>query len=559
MTKQKQENLIKLAPKAIVNLRSQYRAKRLGLVFGAGISVDLGYPKWGQLVERIANHSEVGAAEIWKKLEKNGADGRPVTRTLASITQMLFSEFRKRQIASQNLGPSLSFYEERKIKTKWLQLIHGELYAGTNKDSRAENLKNHPYINAFTDLIKKSPLTVTYNFDDSLEQLLESSRTNDEREMTRGYEMVDQPNSQFRRPDSVIYHPNGCLPAEFYDGASADVILSDDSFQDQLISAANGKYLHLSNHLFRNTCLLIGLSLEDATLQSLMRQNAVENPGNIHYIVHYKEEGKNRDKEADNAIFNANFESFGLYTLFLTSDEIATLANIIEMDDQKFSMWHAKLNPKFVYYMIGSVGAGKSTAAKKFRNLITHDEWMDARKNELAKPEAAVSTEQIVQLNDWISNQFYKKNFTLQNYKEGIHIVDRSPLDPLTFGLEKDRANKAAALLERITENGIFSVVPGHIIQLQASIDDIRIRNSLKHKYWPDEEYQNLIHAMEEVYGKLPRSVVCTIGRSATDVAKAIARIIFLEEYQPVDIQAQLAEHASATQFEVGIKDDAKN
>ena len=147
------------------------------------------------------------------------------------------------------------------------------------------------YLNAFTDIIKQSPLTVTYNFDDSLEQMLAFARSADESETTRGYEMVDRPNSQFRRSDSVIYHPNGCLPAVFENGASADVVFADDLFQDQLISAANGKYVHLSGHLFRNTCLLIGLSLEDSTLQSVLRQNAVQNPGNIHYIVQYTPAG----------------------------------------------------------------------------------------------------------------------------------------------------------------------------------------------------------------------------------------------------------------------------
>lgn len=544
MTKAQEEKLIKLAPKAVVHLRSQHRLKRLGLMFGAGISADLGYPKWAELVSKIAERPEVGAASTWQKLERKGQDGSPVTRTLASITQMLFSEFRKRKIAEKGMGDSLSFYEERSIKTEWLRLIHVELYAGADSATRAKRLEDHPYLNAFTNIIKKSPLTVTYNFDDSIELMLNLARTESEKEITRGYEMVDRPNSQFRRSDSVIYHPNGCLPAIFYDGSSADVILSDDSFQDQLINAANGKYLHLSYHLFKNTCLLIGLSLEDATLQSLLRQNAVENPGNIHYIIHYSEEGKIRDQEADDAIFHANFESFGLYTLFLTSVEISTLAQLVEMDEQTFAARHAKLKPKYVYYMIGSVGAGKSTAAGNFRNLITHDEWIDERKEELAKPEGEVSTEKIAPMNEWVAIQFQKKNIALQSCKEGIHLVDRSPLDPLTFGPKEDRPAKARALLDQITEGDTWSVEQGHIIQLNASLEDLRIRNSLKHKYWPDDAFLELVREMEEVYGTLPRSVVCTIGRSASAVAKEIARVIFLEDYKPVDIQNQLAGHS---------------
>ena len=380
--------------------------------------------------------------------------------------------------------------------------------------------------------------------------MLAVARSEDESETTRGYEMIDRPNSQFRRPDSVIYHPNGCLPAVFENGASADVVFADDSFQDQLISAANGKYIHLSGHLFRNTCLLIGLSLEDSTLQSLLRQNSVQNPGNIHYIVQYTPTGAARDPEAEAAIFKANFESFGLYTLFLSNDEINTLATLIEMEISTFSSRHAKLKPKFVYYMVGSVGAGKSTAAGNLRSLITYDEWIDERKPDLAKPEGEISTDKIGSLNEWIAEQFRKKNFALQNCNEGVHVVDRAPLDPLTFGPKEDRGKKAKALLEKITDGSTWEVAPGHIIHLSASLEEIRIRNSLKHKYWPDDEYEKLLRDIEEVYGTLQKSVVCTTGRSAADVAKHVARIIFLDKYQPVNIQDQLVNHAAVAEID---------
>lgn len=546
MTKSKEAKVIGLAPKAVVHLRAQHRAQRLGLLFGAGISIDLGYPRWEALVRKIAERPEVGAAEIWDRLKEKGAGGRPITRSLASVTQLLFSEFRRLRIAELDLGASLTFVQERSIKTDWLRLLHEELYQGLDAGARKEKFLNHPYLNAFTNIIKRSPLTVTYNFDDTLEQMLALARSDGESETTRGYEMIDRPNSQFRRPDSVVYHPNGCLPAVFENGASADVVFADDSFQDQLISAANGKYIHLSGHLFRNTCLLIGLSLEDSTLQSLLRQNAVQNPGNIHYIVQYTSSGSVRDSEAEAVIFKANFESFGLYTLFLSNEEIKTLATLIEMEPATFASRHAKLKPKFVYYMIGSVGAGKSTAAGNLRSLITYDEWIDERKPDLAKPEGEISTEKIDGLNNWIAEQFHKKNFALQDCKEGIHVVDRAPLDPLTFGPKEDRGKKAKSLLEKITDEGAWNVAPGHIIELSASLEEIRIRNSLKHKYWPDDEYEKLLRDIDEIYGLLPKSVVCTTGRSAAEVAKHIARIIFLDDYRPVEIQEQLIIHSVA-------------
>lgn len=548
MSKEEEAAPVRQAKRAIVHLRAQHRSKRLGLIFGAGISIDLGYPRWEVLVKTIAKRPEVGADKIWERLEAKGTDGRPVTRSLASVTQMLFSRFRAHRISKLGFEGTLSFVRERLIKTDWLRLLHEEIYQGKLEVERKEKLLSHPYLNAFTKIIKQSPLTVTYNFDDSLEQMLASARSADEVEKTRGYEIIDRPNSQCRRSDSVIYHPNGFLPAVFENGASADVVFADESFQDQLISAANGKYFHLSNHLFRNTCLLIGLSLDDSTLQSLLRQNAVQNPGNIHYIVQHTPDRLPEDSEIESAIFKANFESFGLYTLFLSSSEIHTLATLIKMKPSTFSSRHAKLKPKFVYYVIGSVGAGKSTAASNLRNLITYDEWIDERKPDLAKPEGAVSTDKIPGLNEWIAEQFHKKNFALQASKEGVHVVDRAPLDPLTFGPKEDRGKKAKALLDRITDEGTWNVEPGHIIELSASLQEIRIRNSLKHKYWPDDEYKKLLRDLEEVYGELPRSTICTTGLSAAEVAKRIARIIFVDDYCPVDIQEQLVLHSATAE-----------
>ncbi|WP_428332894.1 SIR2 family protein [Novosphingobium sp.] len=542
-----QDELMRTIPRAIVHIRAQKNANRLGLIFGAGIGVDLGYPNWEELVRRISEHKDVGAAKVWRKLESEGAGGHAVTRSLASVSQMLFSAFRTRKIKQRRITHALTFVQEQQIKTEWLYLIHSQLYRGLDKKARIEKLKAHPYLEAFRKIIKKSPLSITYNFDDSLELMLAQARSDEEEDTTRGFERIDSPNAQFRRDQGVIYHPNGCIPFVTSDGMSRDVVFADDSFQDQLLSVANGKFVHLSNHLFRNTCLLIGLSLDDSTLQSLLRQNAVQNPGNVHYAVHFLKDDTELDVESQSAIFTANFESFGVITLFLRNAEIKTLAGLIEMGAETFARDFGKYDPKFVYYLIGSVGAGKSTAAGNFRNLITYDEWIDERDPNLAKPETEVDDEAAVdRMNAYITEQFRKKNFALHSCAEGIHIVDRAPLDPLTFQPPIRRAARAATLVDHITDKHKRGIVQGHVIELTAPVADLKIRNSLKHKYWPNKEFNRLIGAIGEVYGPLERSTVCTSGRSAAAVAKEIARIIFLSPYRPVDLQNELEKYAEA-------------
>lgn len=268
---------MEFAPKAVAHMRAQKDRRRLGLIFGSGACRDLGFPDWGELVSQIAKHIDVSASDLLKKFSpqhaNEGDGGKPIPKSLASITQMLFGRYRMQQMSKLGLVEPLNYLDEQKLKTRWLKIIHEELYKKIRYDEREGLLEKHPYLMSFLEIIRNSPMTVNYNFDDTLEQLLFRNRVGDEVTRTRGFEVTYRPNAQFQNDKGIIYHPNGYLPFIFSDGASPEVVFSDDAFQDQLISAATGQYIHLSNHLFRNTCLLIGLSLEDATLQSLLRQN----------------------------------------------------------------------------------------------------------------------------------------------------------------------------------------------------------------------------------------------------------------------------------------------
>jgi hypothetical protein len=552
-----ESEVIKYAPRAVVHLRAQHKRKRLGLIFGAGLSIGLEYPDWKTLVSRIASDNTVRAEGLLRKFLDGDATNRKATeknqavlptRSLASITHMLFSYYRDVFIASKRASGewngSLSFLQEQLIRSEWLRLIHQKLYEGTSPTSCRDRLSKHPYLSGFLKIIQQSPMTVNYNFDDSLERLLHYNRDEAEKQKERGYEITVRPNAQFQRDSRVIYHPNGFLPSIFEDGASPEVVFSDDSFQDELINAASGRYIHLSNFIQRNTCLLIGTSLEDTTLQSLLRQNAISNGGNVHYVVHYTPNDIDIDVEAFKAIFESNFAIYNAYTLFLGDQGIKALADAIGMGDSHILDVEKSSKKKYVYYIIGSIGAGKTTMTNNFRNLITYDEWIEERRAELAQPEKTIDPNVIGELDNWIASQFEMKNRSLQHFDEGIHLVDRCPLDPLTFGERENRSKKAGRLLEQVTDKGQRHIEPGHIIYLDSDISELKRRNSFKHKYWTDAQLSELLGGISEVYQGLAKSTILTHGRDIQDVVREVSRVIFLDDYNPVDVQAELEKHA---------------
>jgi hypothetical protein len=81
----------------------------------------------------------------------------------------------------------VSFLCEQEIRTEWMKIIHGALYDRVFPNTREKRIRQHRYIPAFLDIIKKAPMTVNYNFDDTLEKLLMFSRNEEEKVTTRGY------------------------------------------------------------------------------------------------------------------------------------------------------------------------------------------------------------------------------------------------------------------------------------------------------------------------------------------------------------------------------------
>ena len=259
------DSVLRKYPKAIVHLRAQHNEKRLSLMLGAGASKDYGVPNWQDLVRYIAK--EIDGEKLIEALDERS--------TLTSKIQVLMTHFQQHNGGGVAIHP----FVDLRTKRQWQDLVRKKLYENLLIKDGDVIREFHPYIGAFKDIINDSPMTINYNFDDFVERMFSEINLSAGKPVGEGFESVWDINLQFKSNSAIIYHPNGFLPRNTLEICSDWLVFSDDEYADQLIYSMTGYFSSLSHHLSKNTCLLVGLSLEDSTLKHILRQNARINPG----------------------------------------------------------------------------------------------------------------------------------------------------------------------------------------------------------------------------------------------------------------------------------------
>ncbi len=579
----------------IVHMRRQFRAGRFGLVFGTGLTQQLGIPGWQALNSELAKHPSVqGTALLGRPtsdtikslLEKDSIDticricGAGPEETI--VTQRLFEHFRKCKHASLSSSSHHPMKFNADIQSEWRSIIRETLYAGAGTGPPGNKLsetilRDHTYLKSILTLVRHTPLTVTYNFDDILEVVLSGTRIEEERPSNRGYESTIDIRIPTRRTKGVVFHPNGYIPRNTMEGGYEGIVLSEDEFADRMIETMTGQYASLLHHYSKNTCLFVGLSLKDSILKNVLRQCATVTPGHYHYYVEYYKDNPPPETE-QTAIRNANFSTYNLITLFLSDDEIASLGKLVSvgynavtgvLDDGEFCHFaeDESIDTVYHFYVVGAVGAGKSTVVSHLRDLVTHDEWVEDRLPALAEVWDQLDTDEQTKkkkqrkkkkakkkketkketkkdrIDEWIAQQFREKNHILSDEKVGLIVTDRCPLDPLVFTDTKEWQRKASFLLDRVCRGTNTKLVPGHIILLldDPEVLDLRVRRT--NKKYRAAELGRMQESLKHLYSMSEMTCVDCRFRSLHDVMKEVGRIVHLtEKHEAADIDGRMNE-----------------
>jgi hypothetical protein len=510
--------------RAIYHMRAQLADQKLIPVFGAGSSRPIGLPNWADLVQRLADHAELSAAHL-----TTGSSSQ------TSKVQLIFNHFKRCQLELGESEPPVVETKlfERRLSRRWREIVHECLYRDT------KDVGSHPYLAAFVPLIRKAPLTVNYNFDDSLQELLDLHPDTNSTQ-ARGFETIWEPTVQFRYRTCVIYHPNGFLPRKIERGPSPRLVFLEDSYADQLIDAQRGHYSTLLSHFQRFTSLLIGLSLDDPTLRHLLRQSATSNPGHVHYYVAFCEK-ELPSAERQRAVRESNFHTYNLVTIFLTAEDYGSLGRLLTASDQEFALASDQVRQpiNFVYYLSGAVGSGKTTSLGAFKSLKTYDEWLEDKIELLHRASDSLNPTEKATVDSWINKQMRGRNYLISRDNHKVSIVDRSPLDPIVFSWDT-RAKRARELLDLYENSEARRPIEGMVILLTGSPDVLYSRTIDRHKDGSSKLLGNMQERFSALWslGTSPPSHIDTVDVPEAEVAKRISRVVHLDEYRPISLSA---------------------
>jgi len=531
---------------AIIHLRQQLHDHRLGLVFGAGIGKDIGFPSWEELVENIAKHPNV--------------DGESITRVEPNnytyTSQLLYQKFKNKLLgisSDKPINDNNQKDDEFKIRKKWKELIHEVLYANV-PNTLDKIIEKQNYLVRLVTLIQKTcTMTITYNFDDTIERLLAKYKEQHNDYVTRGYTVVFDSNVQnvFNQSQNpIVYHPNGYLPHDMRSITSEQLVFLEDSFEDQLIDNFKGHYNALNHHYSSRTCLFIGLSLSDRTLKHMLRMNSKKCFGHMHYFVRFttcEEKQHEGWSEYADSLTKTNFDAYNLLTLFLTREEIATLTELLMLDKIQFEAICNNITKTQKFFVMGVVAVGKSTTVNQFRSLTTYDEWLEDMPEDMEKSPDKSTPEQIKKIDKWIAKQISLKNRFMivsdEDKGSSLSIIDRTPLDAFAFTPKNDWISKAELILGSLGERQLKK---GKIILLTCKPERLTQRVVQKFRDFTEEaliEQQNdLVYLAEQIKNKYLEAVaiIDVTNKSIEQVTKDVARIIYFDKYNEVDFQAIL-------------------
>jgi deoxyadenosine/deoxycytidine kinase len=241
----------------------------------------------------------------------------------------------------------------------------------------------------------------------------------------------------------------------------------------------------------------------------------------------------------------ANFDVYGVITLHLTKEGVASLSRLLtcSIPELQEAIDAAGVSKKYVYYITGAVGSGKTSVIQRLKSLSTVSEWTEPRPAVLQKTHSTLNNEERQMVDQWVSKQFRRKNFRLRYSDDFLVVCDRTPLDPLIFCEPNEMALRANTHLLEIQPNPKSErLLPGHIIFLTASAEELMARAKERLKGASLEYLRNQQDLYRQLFDDANGAVteLSTSSRTAASVVRAVCKIIHLGDFHEYDVASKL-------------------
>ena len=178
------------------------------------------------------------------------------------------------------------------------------------------------------------------------------------------------------------------------------------------------------------------------------------------------------------------------------------------------------------------------------QSLWAYDEWPEEPLQTLAKPYTDLTTAERDILDNWVARQFAIKNESLIGEREGVFLIDRATLDPITFVDEANMPRKAEHYKEALKRGDDRRILrAGRVLLLVGDTKEISTRLLLRGEVGRRSNPDYLGEQQEKL-----KSIYCVDGVQQVDttnltlleLVKKIARIIHREDYRELDLEALL-------------------
>lgn len=282
----------------IGKIRKVLRANKLALFLGSGVSMSAGIPTWNMLLEKI-NES------VFREMKSNIVDGKlknfQTNENEDSILANLLS-----RLGDDSPIVNASFLQSALGSTAAMSKeIRSALYGTRKKTFSSATLKwlaklcNHRGSYQIQGV-------VTFNYDDLLEQHL--------KDIPVTFMPIFKEEDEIEPDNLPIYHVHGYLPQYNKLHDSYPLVLTEQSYHNVYTEAYSWSNITQLLVLKENTCLFVGLSMNDPNMRRILDIAARKNHSKVkHYALMQRLDlvvGEEQLKEVSEVISAKLLEAF---------------------------------------------------------------------------------------------------------------------------------------------------------------------------------------------------------------------------------------------------------